>query len=60
MGHLTRDFFFFFKVTVLSFIGAPSLTRGRVCHVSVFVFEVYSSQSLFTKYLHLNHKFTKC
>jgi hypothetical protein len=36
--------FFFFKVTVLSFIGAPSLTRGRVCHVSVLVFEVYSSQ----------------
>jgi hypothetical protein len=36
-------FFFCLKVTVLSFIGAPSLTRGRVCHVSVFVFEVYSS-----------------
>jgi hypothetical protein len=34
MGHLIRDFFFL-KVTVLSFIGAPSLTRGRVCHVSV-------------------------
>jgi hypothetical protein len=44
MGHLTRVFFFFFlKVTVLSFIGAPSLTRGRVCHVSVLVFEVHSS-----------------
>jgi hypothetical protein len=23
--------------------GAPSLTRGRVCHVSVFVIEVYNS-----------------
>jgi hypothetical protein len=28
-------FFFFLKVSVLSFFGAPSLTRGRVCHVSV-------------------------
>jgi hypothetical protein len=37
--------FFFFKVTVLSFFGAPSLTRGWVCHVSVFVIEVYSSLS---------------
>jgi hypothetical protein len=57
MGLLTRVFLFL-KVTVLSFIGAPSLTRGLVCHLSVFVFEVYSSQSVFTKYLHLNKVFT--
>jgi hypothetical protein len=57
MGLLTRVFFFW-KVTVLSFLGTPSLTRGWVWHVSVFVFEVYSSQSLFTKYLHLNYKIT--
>jgi hypothetical protein len=31
---LTRDFFFFLKVSVLLFLG-PSLTRGRVCHVLV-------------------------
>jgi hypothetical protein len=45
MGHLTRDFFF--KVTVLSFIGALSLTRGRVCHVSVLV-ALYSRLCLLT------------
>jgi hypothetical protein len=27
--------YLFWKVTVLTFWGAPSLTRGRVCHVSV-------------------------
>jgi hypothetical protein len=42
-GTFDQRFFFFLKVTILSFIGAPSLTRGRVCHVSVLVFEVYSS-----------------
>jgi hypothetical protein len=36
-------FFFFLKVAVLSYFGAPSLTRSRVCHLSV-----YSSQSVFT------------
>jgi hypothetical protein len=42
LGHLTRDFFFLSYCLVI--FGAPSLTRGRVCHVSVFVLEVYSSQ----------------
>jgi hypothetical protein len=37
------EIFFSFKVIVLSFFGAPSLTRGRLCHVSVFVIEVYHS-----------------
>jgi hypothetical protein len=42
--------------------GAPSLTRGRVCHVSVFVIAVYNSQSLFTLiiyniYINLNNYF---
>jgi hypothetical protein len=35
--------FFSSKVTVLS-SGTPSLTRGRVCHLSIFVIAVYSSQ----------------
>jgi hypothetical protein len=35
------------------FFGAPSLTRGRVCHVSVFVIEVYNSQSLFTTNIYI-------
>jgi hypothetical protein len=38
----------FFLRYCLVFFGAPSLTRGRVCHVSVFVIEVYNSQPLFT------------
>jgi hypothetical protein len=53
----TFDHRFFFSLSqsyCLVIFGSPSLTRGRVCHVSVFVFEVYSSQSVFTKYLHLN------
>jgi hypothetical protein len=48
----TFDQRFFFQSFCLVFFfgrgGAPSLTRGRVCHVSVFVIEVYNSQSLFT------------
>jgi hypothetical protein len=44
LGLMTRDFFF--KVTVLSFFGAPSLTRGRVCHLSVFVNTVYSDPTV--------------
>jgi hypothetical protein len=43
---LTRDLFFSKLLSCL--LGALSLTRGRVCHVSVFAFEVYNSQSLFT------------
>jgi hypothetical protein len=45
----------FFRIYCLVIFGAPSLTRGRVCHVSVFVIEVYSNLSLSTKYLHLNY-----
>jgi hypothetical protein len=44
MGPLTRDFFFL-SYSLVIFFGAPSLTRGRVCLVSVFVIEVYSSLS---------------
>jgi hypothetical protein len=33
LGHLNRDFFF--DCFSLVIFGAPSLTRGRVCHVSV-------------------------
>jgi hypothetical protein len=58
LGLLTRDFFL--KLLSCHFLGAPFLTRGQVCHVPVFVFEVYSSQSLSSKYLHLNYKLTKC
>jgi hypothetical protein len=42
-------FFFFLKVTC--HLGSPSLTRGRVCHLSVFVNTVYSGQYLH-KFLH--------
>jgi hypothetical protein len=35
LGLLTRDIFFFFK-PLSCHLGAPSLTRGRVCHLSVF------------------------
>jgi hypothetical protein len=38
-----RLFFFPPQSYCLVFLGAPSLTRGRVCHVSVFVIEVYHS-----------------
>jgi hypothetical protein len=38
--------FFFLKLQSCHFLGAPSLTRGRVSHVSVFVIEVYSSVGL--------------
>jgi hypothetical protein len=41
LGLLTRDFLFPKLLSCL--FGAPSLTRGRVCHVSVFVTEVYNS-----------------
>jgi hypothetical protein len=35
---------FFFSSKLLSCLfGAPSLTRGRVCHVSVSIIEVYHS-----------------
>jgi hypothetical protein len=54
MGLLTIDFFSLSLSYCLVIFGAPSLTRGRVCHVSVFVFEVFSSQSVFTKYLLVN------
>jgi hypothetical protein len=38
LGLLTRDIFFFFFLSYsLVLFGAPSLTRGRVCHLSVFV-----------------------
>jgi hypothetical protein len=43
LGLLTR-YFFFPKLLSCLFFGEPSLTRGRVCHVSVFVIEVYNSQ----------------
>jgi hypothetical protein len=36
--------------------GAPSLTRGRVCHLSAFVSTVYSGQSVFTFCVkHISH-----
>jgi hypothetical protein len=44
---------FYFKLLSCLF-GAPSLTRGRVCHVSVFVIEVYHSLVYLQQYLHLN------
>jgi hypothetical protein len=54
LGLLTIVFFSSQSYCFVLF-GAPSLTRGRVWHVSVFVIEVYSSLSLSAKYLHLNY-----
>jgi hypothetical protein len=54
MGHLTRIvlFYFFSPSKLLSCLfGAPSLTRGWVCHVSVFVIEVYHSRVYLQQYL---------
>jgi hypothetical protein len=47
MGLLTRDLFFslFQSYGLVSLV---SLTRGRVCHLSVLVNTVYSSQSVIT------------
>jgi hypothetical protein len=50
-GHLTR--IFFSQSYCFVFFWAPSLTRGRVCHVSVFVIEVYHSTVYLQQYLYL-------
>jgi hypothetical protein len=50
LGLLTRyltSFFFFESYCLVVSFGAPSLTRGWVCHLPVFVNTVYSG-----KYLH--------
>jgi hypothetical protein len=47
-GTFDRRFFFIAKLLSCLFFGAPCLTRGRVCHLSVFVNRVYSDQSVFT------------
>jgi hypothetical protein len=49
LGHLTRVFF---SRLLSCLFGAPSLTRGRACHVSVFVIEVYHSLVYLQQYLH--------
>jgi hypothetical protein len=54
----TFDQIFFFQSYCLVLFGAPSLTRGRVSHVTVFVIEVYSSQSPFTKIFKFKLKLT--
>jgi hypothetical protein len=46
LGLLTRVFFSSFSKLRSCLCGAPSLTRGRVCHLSVLVNKVYSSQSV--------------
>jgi hypothetical protein len=46
----------FFSKLLSCLFGAPSLTRGRVCHMSVFVIEVYNSQSLFTTNIYIKLK----
>jgi hypothetical protein len=50
LGLLTRVFFF--QNYCLVFLGEPSLTRGRDCHGSVFVIEVYHSLVYLQQYLH--------
>jgi hypothetical protein len=46
--------FFFLSKFLFCLFGAPSLTRGRVCHVSVFVIEVYHSLVYLQQYLHVH------
>jgi hypothetical protein len=48
----TFDKRFFFSKLLSCLFGAPSLTRGRVCHVPVFVIEVYHSLVYLQQYLH--------
>jgi hypothetical protein len=50
----TTDQRFFFSKLLSCLFGAPSLTRGLVCHVSLFVIEVYHSLIYLQQYLHLN------
>jgi hypothetical protein len=45
-GTFDQSFFFFFNYS-LALFGAPSLTRGRVCHLSV-----YSQSTVVSQYLH--------
>jgi hypothetical protein len=49
LGLLTRDnlFIFFFGKLLSCHLGAPSLTRGRVCHLSV-----YSQSTVVRQYIH--------
>jgi hypothetical protein len=49
LGLLTRDIIIiiFFESYILVLFGAPSLTRGRVCHLSV-----YSQSTVVGQYLH--------
>jgi hypothetical protein len=47
LGLLTRDIIIFFLSYSLALFGAPSLTRGRVCHLSV-----YSQSTVVSQYLH--------
>jgi hypothetical protein len=49
LGLLTRDFFFFESYSLVLF-GTPSLTRGRVCHLSVY--SQSTVVSIYIKYLH--------
>jgi hypothetical protein len=56
LGLLTRVFF---SKLLYCLSGAPSLTRGRVCHLSVFVIAVYNSQSLYTLIIY-NKLFASC
>jgi hypothetical protein len=54
----TFDQRFFFKLRSC-LCGAPSLTRGRACHLSLHVNTVYSSQSV-SIYINYLHKYTLC
>jgi hypothetical protein len=56
----TFDQRFFFSMLLSCLLGAPSLTRGRVCHVSVFVIVVYSCPSIFTTNIYIKFKIYMC
>jgi hypothetical protein len=46
----------FFPNLLSCLFGAPSLMRGLVCHLSVFVIAVHNSQSLFTTNIYIKIK----
>jgi hypothetical protein len=56
----TFDQRLFFSKLPSCLFGAPSLRRGRFCHVSVVVIEVYNSQSLFITNIFIKLKIYMC
>jgi hypothetical protein len=52
-GTFDQKYFFSFSKLRSCLCGEPSLTRGRVCHLSVLVNTVYSTQSVITYIIYI-------